>query len=201
MSCAVDWCVSMDKNWVKTESELLIGDIRHLRLETHFSSPCLQKQLTKTWLLGEAQEIECFNKWHYQTLRLLIQLRPWLEQDWENTHKQRHFLHLHRERQMMTLLSLGCPSVSVFSSMLTKATFKRWQFPSIYSIQTHNYLLQHLQFFQQPTYSRKMEPLVLGQNEDVKHQPYVRNNYLWWGRWKPKSNGKWLVHFLPRKKL
>lgn len=93
------WYVSMDKSWGKTDSRAAHWRRKEdLRLDTHSSSLCLQEQLAKTRLLGEAQGIECFNKWHYQTLRLLIQPGPQVKQNWGTAHKQRHFLDLWKER-------------------------------------------------------------------------------------------------------
>lgn len=145
MSCVVDWYVSMDKSWGKTDSRAAYWRRKaDLRLDTHSSSLCLQEQLAKTRLLGEAQGIECFNKWHYQTLRLLIQPGPQVKQNWGSAHKQRHFLDLWKERKMMPLLSLGCPSTLSLLPHAHEVHLRRWRFLSVLSIQTHNYLFQHL---------------------------------------------------------
>lgn len=138
MSCVADWCVSMYKSWSETHTRAAYG--RHkadLRLETHFSSPHWQDQLAKTWLLAEVQRTKCFNKCRYQMPRLLIQPERHLQWDWENMHKQRHFLHLQRGGGCLWVV----PLLRLFSPMLSRATFRRsW----CLSIQTHNHSLPHL---------------------------------------------------------
>lgn len=164
----------MDKSWVKTEPR--VGYWRHktdLRLGNHSSTLSLQEHLAKTCFLVEAQGIEYFNKWQYQTPKLLVNQ---LELDWENIHKETHFLDLQRERQMTPSRPLVVPLPPLISPSLTWGIFRRWRFLSAFFTKAHNCLLQHL-VFQQSGDWKKKEVLVLAQKEDVKHLPYISYYY------------------------